>query len=126
MKSKNKHVIIVGDRVLIRPDTGGKKSAAGLYLPPSVIEKQDVRGGIVVEVGPGIPLGNPENDLSEPWQKMDNLNTKYIPPQAQVGDYALYLNKASIEINVENVEYLIVSQSAILVLIRDDFSSIVK
>jgi len=126
MKSKNKHVIIVGDRVLIRPDTGGKKSAAGLYLPPSVIEKQDVRGGIVVEVGPGIPLGNPENDLSEPWQKMDNLNTKYIPPQAQVGDYALYLNKASIEINVENVEYLIVSQSAILVLIRDDFSSLVK
>jgi hypothetical protein len=89
-----------------------------------VIEKQDVRGGIVVEVGPGIPLGNPENDLSEPWQKMDNSNTKYIPPQAQVGDYALYLNKASIEINVENVEYLIVSQSAILVLIRDDFSSI--
>ena len=126
MKSKNKHVIVVGDRVLIRSDTGEKKSAAGLYLPPSVIEKQDVRGGIVVEVGPGIPLGNPENDLSEPWQEMDNLNTKYIPPQAQVGDYALYLNKASIEINVENVEYLIVSQSAILVLIRDDFSSIVK
>ena len=126
MKSKNKHVIVVGDRVLIRPDTGGKKSAAGLYLPPSVIEKQDVRGGIVVEVGPGIPLGNPENDLSEPWEKMDNLKPKYIPPQAQVGDYALYLNKASIEINVENVEYLIVSQSAILVLIRDDFSSIVK
>ena len=124
MKSKNKHVIVVGDRVLIRPDTGGKKSAAGLYLPPSVIEKQDVRGGIVVEVGPGIPLGNPENDLSEPWEKMDNLKPKYIPPQAQVGDYALYLNKASIEINVENVEYLIVSQSAILVLIRDDFSSI--
>ena len=123
MKSKNKHVIVVGDRVLIRPDTGGKKSAAGLYLPPSVIEKQDVRGGIVVEVGPGIPLGNPENDLSEPWQKMDNSNTKYIPPQAHVGDYALYLNKASIEINVENVEYLIVSQSAIQVLIRDDFSS---
>ena len=124
MKSKNKHVIVVGDRVLIRLDTGEKKSAAGLYLPPSVIEKQDVRGGIVVEVGPGIPLGNPESDLSEPWQKMDNFNTKYIPPQAQVGDYALYLNKASIEINVENVEYLIVSQSAILVLIRDDFSSI--
>jgi co-chaperonin GroES (HSP10) len=48
MKSKNKQVIVVGDRVLIRPDEGEKKSAAGLYLPASVLEKQDVRGGIVV------------------------------------------------------------------------------
>ncbi len=123
MKSKNKHVIVVGDRVLIRPETGEKKSAAGLYLPPSVIEKQDVRGGIVVEVGPGIPMGNPEDGLSEPWQNLDKKGTKYIPSQAEIGDYALYLNKASIEINVENVEYLIVPQSAILVLIRDDYSS---
>ena len=124
MKSKNKQVIIVGDRVLIRPDTGEKKSSAGLYLPPSVIEKQDVRGGIVVEVGPGIPLGNPENDLSEPWNHFDEKGAKYIPSQAEIGDYALYINKASIEINVENNEYLIVPQSAILVLIRDDFSNI--
>ena len=42
---------MVGDRVLIRPDTGEKKSPAGLYLPPSVIEKQEVKGGMVVEVG---------------------------------------------------------------------------
>ena len=38
MKSKNKQVIVVGDRVLIRPDEGEKKSAAGLYLPASVLE----------------------------------------------------------------------------------------
>ena len=124
MKSKNKQVIIVGDRVLIRPDTGEKKSAAGLYLPPNVIEKQDVRGGIVVEVGPGIALGNPEDDISEPWHKIQEKGTKYIPSQAEIGDYALYLNKASVEINVESSEYLIVPQSAILVLIRDDFSNI--
>ncbi len=54
MKSTNKQVLVVGDRVLIRPDTGESKSPAGLYLPPSVLEKQEVRGGMVVEVGPGI------------------------------------------------------------------------
>ena len=69
MKSKNKQVIVVGDRVLIRPDEGEKKSAAGLYLPGSVLEKQDVRGGIVVEVGPGIPLGNPDENIEEPWRQ---------------------------------------------------------
>jgi len=55
MRHKKKQIIVVGDRVLIQPDKGEKKSAAGLYLPPSVIEKQEIRGGIIVEVGPGIP-----------------------------------------------------------------------
>ena len=56
VRSKNKHILVVGDRVLIRPDKGEKKSKAGLYLPPSVIEKQEILSGIIVEVGPGIPI----------------------------------------------------------------------
>ena len=69
MKSSNKQILVVGDRILIRPDTGESKSQAGLYLPPSVIEKQEVRGGIVVEVGPGIPMGSPETSFDEPWKE---------------------------------------------------------
>ncbi|HJL92303.1 MAG TPA: co-chaperone GroES family protein, partial [Woeseiaceae bacterium] len=119
MKSKSKQVLVVGDRLLIQPDKGDKTSPAGLYLPPSVIEKQEVKGGIVVEVGPGIPLGSPDDGINEPWK--DNKNeVKYIPTQAEIGDYALYLGKAGIEIEIEKKEYLIVPQSAILILIRDD------
>ena len=123
MKSTNKQVLVVGDRVLIRPDTGESKSPAGLYLPPSVIEKQEVRGGMVVEVGPGIPLGSPDSSFEEPW-KDKKLDVKYIPTQADIGDYALFLGKASIEIKIENKDYLIVSQSAILILIRDDLARV--
>ena len=123
MKSKNKQVIVVGDRVLIRSDEGEKKSAAGLYLPASVLEKQDVRGGVVVEVGPGIPLGNPDENIEEPWRQKDK-KVKYIPQQAELGDYALFLNKAAIEIKVEDQAFLIVPQSAILVLIRDDLQGL--
>jgi len=123
MKSTNKQVLVVGDRVLIRPDTGETKSPAGLYLPPSVIEKQEVRGGMVVEVGPGIPLGSPDSSLDEPW-KDKRSDIKYIPTQAEIGDYALFLGKASIEIKIENKDYLIVSQSAILILIRDDLARV--
>ena len=123
MKSTNKQVLVVGDRVLIRPDTGETKSPAGLYLPPSVVEKQEVRGGVVVEVGPGIPLGSPETSFDEPW-KETTTDVKYIPTQAEIGDYALYLGKASIEIKIENKDYLIVSQSAILILIRDDIGRV--
>ena len=104
MKSKNKQILVVGDRVLIRPDKGERKSKAGLYLPPSVIEKQEVLSGIVVEVGPGIPLGNPEDNMDEPWSVNDGGTVKYIPPQAEVGDMALFVNKATIEIKIESEE----------------------
>jgi len=124
MKSKSKQVLVVGDRLLIQPDKGDKTSPAGLYLPPSVVEKQEVKGGIVVEVGPGIPLGSPNDSIDEPW-KENKSDIKYIPTQAEIGDYALYLGKASIEIEIEKKEYLIVPQSAILILIRDDIDKIV-
>ena len=123
MKSSNKQILVVGDRILIRPDTGESKSQAGLYLPPSVIEKQEVRGGIVVEVGPGIPMGSPETSFDEPW-KEKKTDIKYIPTQAEIGDYALFLGKASIEIKIESKDYLIVSQSEILILIRDDIGRV--
>lgn len=126
MKSKNKQILVVGDRVLIRPDKGEKKSKAGLYLPPSVIEKQEVLSGIVVEVGPGIPLGNPEENMDEPWSVSNSSSVKYIPPQAEVGDMVLFVNKASIEVKIENEDYLIMPQSAILILIRDDLDSLAQ
>ncbi len=124
MRSKNKQILVVGDRVLIKPDKGEKKSKAGLYLPPSVIEKQEILSGVIVEVGPGIPLGNPEDNIDEPWTSNDNSSVKYIPTQADIGDIALFLNKASIEIKIENDDFLIVPQSAILILIRDDINSL--
>ena len=124
MRSKNKQILVVGDRVLIKPDKGEKKSKAGLYLPPSVIEKQEILSGVIVEVGPGIPLGNPEDNIDEPWASNDKSSVKYIPTQAEVGDIALFLNKASIEIKIENDDFLIVPQSAILILIRDDINSL--
>ena len=126
MQSKNKQILIVGDRVLIRPDKGEKKSKAGLYLPPSVIEKQEILSGVVVEVGPGIPMCNPEDQLNERWSASDSSSVKYIPTQAELGDVALFLNKASIEVKIENEDYLIVPQSAILILIRDDLNSLAE
>ena len=40
--------------------------------------------------------------------------------QARVGDLALFLAKATVEIKYDNEGYLIVPQSAILVLLRDE------
>ena len=74
MRSKNKQILVVGDRVLIKPDKGEKKSKAGLYLPPSVVEKKEILSGVIVEVGPGIPLGEIQMKiLMNPGQTMTIL-----------------------------------------------------
>ncbi len=43
-----------------------------------------------------------------------------MPLQAEEGDYAIFLREQSIEIEYEGKKYLIVPQSAILLLIRRD------
>ena len=121
MRVGKRKIIVIGDRVLIRPDESSEKSPAGLYLPPTVREKEDVWGGIVVEVGPGLPVSEPNSVEEEPW-KTDTDNVRYIPSQVETGAYALFLKKASVEINVEEKKYLIVPQAAILVIIREQIT----
>ena len=122
MRVGKRRIIIIGDRVLIRPADSTEKSPAGLYLPPTVREKEDVWGGVVVEVGPGLPLSDPNSVEEEPWKTASDT-VRYIPPQAETGDYALFLKKASVEINVEEKKYLILPQAAILVIIRDEIAT---
>ena len=63
--------------------------------------------------------------MDDPWKER-KIDIKYIPTQAEIGDYALFLGKAIIDIKIENKDYLIVSQSAILILIRDDINSVLN
>ncbi len=110
-------LIVIGDRVLIKPQTQSDRTKSGLYLPPGVLEKEKVQSGYVIKVGPGYPLPLPAD--SEPW-KESNESIKYIPLQATEGDLAIFLQKDAIEVMYENEKYLIVPQSAILMLERDD------
>jgi co-chaperonin GroES (HSP10) len=45
---------------------------------------------------------------------------RYIPLQAKEGDYAIFLREQGVEIEFEEKKYLIVPQSAVLVLVRDE------
>ena len=109
-------IIVVGDKVLIRPFEGNKKSQGGLYLPPNVIEKEKVHSGYILKVGPGYPVGAPTDDDS--WK--NNNVAKYIPLEAIEGDQALFLKKDAIEIELDGEKLIIISQSAILLLVRDN------
>lgn len=124
MQNRGKELIVVGDRILISPDEDKNRTEFGLYLPPGVKEKEKVRGGYVVKVGPGYPMPDPGSIGEEPWSEPSKEETKYIPLQAQVGDYAIYLSGAAVEIEFEKKHYMVVPQSAILVLMRDKLPDI--
>jgi len=113
--------IVVGDKVLVKPQEENNKTSSGLYLPAGVKEKEKVQSGYVIKVGPGYATAAQVED--EPW-KESNESVKYIPLQAKQGDLAIFLKNESFEIEFEREKYLIVPQSAVLLLIRnEDFSA---
>jgi len=110
--------VIVGDRVLIRPKSNTERTKSGLYLPPNVQEKEKIQSGYVIKTGPGYAVAPPQ-DPDEPW-KDSAEQPQYIPLQASVGDLAIYLMSHGHEIEYEDIKYMIVPQSAILLLIREN------
>ncbi len=109
--------IVVGDRLLIKPQIDSEKTSSGLYLPAGVKEKEKVQSGYIIKAGPGFATYSQEED--EPW-KESSEQVKYIPLQAEEGDLAIFLRKEAIEIEFDREKFLIVPQSAILLLIRED------
>lgn len=118
MKKGKKELIVVGDRVLIRADEGDERSKVGLYLPATAVEGQAVQGGLIVATGPGTPLPEVADHLDEPWRITGTKETRHVPMQARVGDYALFFRKAAVEITFEGDRFLVVPQPAILALSR--------
>lgn len=116
-------LIVVGDRVLIRPKTEQNKTRSGLLLPPGYKEKEEIQSGYVVKTGPGYPIPMPSDDLEEPWKKKEDA-VNYIPLQAMVGDLAIFLKKGAVEIQYHNEKYYIVPQHSILLLERDELADV--
>ena len=114
-----RNLIVVGDRLLIKPVTHSSKSKGGLFLPHGYKEKEEVQSGYVIKVGPGYPIPIPADDADEPWKKTDE-KIKYIPLQAKEGDLAIFMQKGAVEIMYEGEKYFIVPQHSILLLERDD------
>jgi co-chaperonin GroES (HSP10) len=117
----SKRLIVVGDRVLVRPQEGEERTHSGLVVPSTAVSTRSVRGGKVEAVGPGVPVPDPSEVAEEPWRRRrEGEGGRYVPLQARVGDFALFLRAAAVEITYEGEDFLIVPNSAILVLLREE------
>jgi chaperonin GroES len=112
-----KKLIVIGDRVLIRPAKPNERTETGLYLPPGVGEREKVQQGYIIKTGPGYAIPMPVEE--ESWKGSEE-QVKYVPLQAKEGDLAIFLLSGATEVLYENDKYYIVPQSAILMLEREE------
>ena len=118
MKQRLENIIVVGDKVLIKPKSTDHITNSGLYLPPGVKEKEAIQQGYVVKIGPGYPIPSPKEN-EESW-KLDKNKLEYFPLQCKEGDLAIYLQRDGFEIEFDKEKYIIVPHHAILLLLRNE------
>jgi chaperonin GroES len=94
-----------------------KRTKVGLYLPTTAVDAQAVQGGEIIATGPGLPMPDLADNSDEPWRNISR-ETRFVPMQARVGDYALFFRRAAVEITFDGETYLVVPQTAILALVR--------
>ena len=111
-------IIVVGDRVLIKPSDTVDRTRSGLYLPAGYQDKEKVQSGYILKCGPGYPL--PSSNDGEDWNPADR-EPRYLPLQVRPGDMAIFMQKNAVEIKYEGKKYFIVPQGAILMVEREEF-----
>lgn len=112
------NIIMNGDRVLIKPSKPTTKTEAGLYLPQGMHKTEELRTGYVIKVGPGYPIPMIQ-DEDQPW-KDKSESVKYVPLQPNPGDLAVYQQNSVFELIFNGEEYVIATNRAIFMLIRED------
>ena len=110
-------LIVVGDKILVEPIDGEQQTESGLILPATAAERDKVRIGRAIKVGPGYLI--PNSDYSEDWDD-NKKNLRYLPLQAEEGDTVYYLANQVTNITWKGKNLCVVPNSAILFLVRPD------
>jgi len=92
----------IGGNILVKPLAEETKSASGIVLPDTV-DKEKPQKGEVIALGTG---------------KVSNEGKK-IPFTVKVGDKVLFKKYSPDEVKMNDQEYLIMDEEAILCIIKD-------
>lgn len=120
MQVGDRRLLVVGDRVLVRPEEGESMTNAGLILPASVADREEVQTGRVLAVGPGMAL--PPSNLELDDEKV-RAEPRWVAMQARAGDLVVFSRKAAVDIVVEDDRLVVVPHAALLVILRSDLES---
>lgn len=90
----------LGDRVVVKPASEDEVTKSGIVLPDTV-DKERPEKGEVMAIGEGKLLDNGE----------------YAKMSVKVGDIVMFKKYSPDEVKIDDVEYLIISESDILAIL---------
>jgi len=91
----------LGDRVILKAATKEEMSKGGILLPDTANKERPEQGEIIA-VGPG---------------KIDEKGNR-VPMNVKVGDKVVFKKYSPDEIKIDEVEYLVVSESDLMAVIE--------
>lgn len=100
--SKKVSITPLGDRVLVKPDIPGDETSPSGIIIPDTAQKEKPEQGKVIAVGEG--KRNEKGDV--------------LPMRIKEGDTVMFSKYGFDEINIDDEEYYIVSESNILAVIK--------
>jgi len=95
------HLKPINDHVIVKPIKKEDRTKSGIVLPDSVKEERSEQGEIIA-VGPGKLLDNGSRQ----------------PLAVKVGDIVLFKKYSPDEFKIDDVEYLVLTESDILAIIE--------
>ena len=99
--AKTSKIKPIGGNILVEPVSDEKVTSTGIVLPDTVSKEKPQRGKVIA-LGTG---------------KLDQ-NGKMIPFNVKVGDIVMFKKYSPDELEIEDKEYLIMDENAILAVIE--------
>ncbi len=97
MAEKKPNIKPLGDQIVVKPIVEDKTTKSGIVIPDTV-SKETPQKGVVVALGTGKTLRNGDK----------------VPFEVKIGDKVLFKKYSPTEVKIDDVDYLIMSQSDVL------------
>ena len=109
---------VLNDRLLMQPYILDEKSKSGLILPTSYGPMSSAK---VLKTGKGYPIVDKDKDTPVYMKKDENIiSFSYAPLSVQINDIIIYKDVDGIDITYKGINYVIIEESAAILIIRDD------
>lgn len=98
------NLVPINDRIVVKIVQDDEKTSSGIYIPESALAKSPIARAEVLAIGEGIILSTGVR----------------IPPAVNVGDIIIYQRGAGMNIAVEGVSYLILTEREIIGILKSE------